>query len=236
MYLIKRFKKIIGCLSLLFLFSTVSKAQVGEHRHLFSIGVNGGMSLNSVDFSPKIKLSQMMGYTGGFTARYISEKYFAMICGAQIEVNYSLRGWKEEIEEQPVDNHLAYTRNMSYIEIPFLAHLAFGKEHRGAQVFINLGPQIGFLLTEKEEIEGDWSNPPIPIVEQHGKKIDKKFEYGITGGLGVELKTNAGNFLLEGRYYFGLSDFYNNTKKDFISRSAHSVISVLLSYLWDLVK
>ncbi len=28
-----------------------------------------------------------MGINGGVTARYISEKYFSMICGAQIELN-----------------------------------------------------------------------------------------------------------------------------------------------------
>lgn len=224
----------ICTLSIALLFSLSSQAQTGEQRHLFSIGFNGGVQLNSIDFSPKIKQSQHMGYTGGFTARYISEKYFAMICGAQLEVNYSLRGWKEKIEEQPEDDFFAYSRNMSYIEVPFLAHLAFGKERRGAQFFINLGPQVGFLLSDSEKIEGDWTYPPIPIIEQHGKKIDKKFDYGITGGLGLELKTNAGNFLLEGRYYFGLSNFYKSTKKDYFSRSAHNVISIRFSYLWDL--
>ncbi len=231
-----KYIKTLCTVAFLLLITVVSNAQTGEPRNLFSIGVNGGMSLNSATFSPKIKTTQMMGYTGGFTARYVSEKYFAMICGAQIEVNYALRGWEEEIEEQPIDNFLAYSRSMSYIEIPFLAHLAFGKEQKGAQFFINLGPQVGFLLSESEKIEGDWTNPPVVTTEQHGKKADKKFDYGITGGLGVELKTKAGNFLLEGRYYFGLSDFYNSTKKDHFSRSAHNIISVRFSYLWDLLK
>ncbi len=232
-----KYIKALCTLSLLLFIAVATQAQTGEPRNIFSVGFNGGMSLNSATFSPKIKTTQMMGYTGGFTARYISEKYFAMICGAQIEINYALRGWEEEIEEQPIDNHLAYSRTMSYVEIPFLAHLAFGKEQKGAQIFINLGPQIGFLLSESEKIEGDWSTAPVVTIQQHGKKADKKFDYGITGGLGVELKTKkAGNFLLEGRYYFGLSDFYNSTKKDPFSRSAHNIISVRFSYLWDLVK
>lgn len=29
-----------------------------------------------------------MGINGGLTARYISEKYFSMICGAQVELNF----------------------------------------------------------------------------------------------------------------------------------------------------
>ena len=44
---------------------------------------------------------------------------------------------------------------MNYVEIPFLAHLAFGKD-RGLQFFLHAGPQIGFLLGDSEKIDGDW--------------------------------------------------------------------------------
>ena len=48
--------------------------------------------------------------------------------------------------------------------------------------------------------------------------------------------TKAGNFLVEGRYYYALSDFYNSTKKDYFSRSAHGVITAKITYLFDLRK
>ena len=127
-------------------------AQVGEQRHNFAVGVNGGINLNSVSFSPSIKQKNLMGINGGVTARYISEKYFSMICGAQIELNFSQHGWDEYYEDYPT---LSYTRTMNYVEIPFLAHLAFGKD-RGLQFFIHAGPQIGFLLGDSEKIDGDW--------------------------------------------------------------------------------
>lgn len=128
---------------------------------------------------------------------------------------------------------------MNYVEIPFLAHLAFGKE-RGIQFFIHAGPQFGFMLSDSEKMEGDWdevkSYYTSLTTEQHGKAIENKFDYGITGGLGLELRTSAGNFLLEGRYYYALSDFYHSTKKDYFSRSAHGTIVVKFSYLFDLKK
>ncbi|EJW94132.1 hypothetical protein EVA_17762, partial [gut metagenome] len=43
------------------------------------------------------------------------------------------------------------------------------------------------------------------------------------------MRTKVGNFLLEGRYYYALSDFYNSTKKDFFSRSAHGAIVAKLT-------
>lgn len=209
-------------------------AQVGELRQNFALGVNGGINLNSVSFSPSVKQKNLMGITGGVTARYISERYFKMICGAQIEVNFSQHGWDEYYKDYP---NLGYTRTMNYFEIPFLAHLAFGKE-RGMQFFIHAGPQIGFFLSDKYTITGDWSelaNANI-VTEQHDKSVDNKFDYGIAGGAGVELRTKAGNFILEGRYYYALSDFYASAKKDYFARSAHGVITAKITYLFDLTK
>lgn len=209
-------------------------AQVGELRQNFALGVNGGINLNSVSFSPSVKQKNLMGITGGVTARYISERYFKMICGAQIEVNFSQHGWDEYYKDYP---NLGYTRTMNYVEIPFLAHLAFGKE-RGMQFFIHAGPQIGFFLSDKYTITGDWSelaNANI-VTEQHDKSVDNKFDYGIAGGAGVELRTKAGNFILEGRYYYALSDFYASAKKDYFARSAHGVITAKITYLFDLTK
>ena len=105
-----------------------SMAQIGELRHNFSIGVNGGVNLNKVTFEPKIKQNMPMGITAGLTGRYISEKYFAMICGAQVELNISQRGWEAlfETADGQKDLSRSYSREMTYLEIPFLAHLAFG--------------------------------------------------------------------------------------------------------------
>ena len=196
-------------------------AQIGEPRSNFSVGVNGGVNLNSASFTPTIKQNSLMGITGGLTARYISEKYFAMICGAQVELNISQRGWDELFEMEDENGQTikvpgkTYTRKMTYVDIPFLAHLAFGRE-RGLQFFVHAGPQIGFLIGESETIEGiDMNTLSNTQKAIYGVKIQNKFDYGITGGGGVELRTKkAGSFLVEGRYYFALSDFYSTTKKD----------------------
>ena len=225
-------KSIIATTALLLAFGLPASAQIGELRQNFAIGINGGANYSNVSFQPTIKQNGLMGITGGLTARYISEKYFAMICGVQVELNYAQRGWDEKFDQPGYDR--AYSREMNYMEIPFLAHLAFGKD-RGAQFFLNLGPQIGFMLNEKEKRSGPWGETQLNQ-EQYGKSIQNKIDYGIVGGAGLEIRTKAGNFLLEGRYYFGLADFYNSTKKDYFSRSAHTTISAKISYLFDIKK
>lgn len=222
----------LATILLSFLFALPGLAQVGEQRHNFAMGINGGINLNSVSFSPTVRQSNLMGINGGFSARYISEIYFKMICGAQIEVNFSQHGWKEFYEDYP---ELQYTRKMTYVEIPFMAHLAFGKE-RGVQGFFHAGPQIGFFLGDSHTQSGNWENYTNLVVEQHEKAVENKFDYGITAGAGLEIRTKAGNFMVEGRYYYALSDFYQSTKKDYFSRSAHGVISAKITYLFDITK
>lgn len=227
-----KLKTTIGALLLTTACTLPAYAQIGEQRHNFAMGINGGINLNSVSFSPRVRQGNLMGINGGVTARYISEKYFNMICGAQIELNFSQHGWKESYQDYP---ELKYTRKMNYVEIPFLAHMAFGKE-RGIQFFVHAGPQIGFFLNDKYTISGEWENYTGITVEQQNKAVDNKFDYGIAAGIGMELRSKAGNFLIEGRYYYALSDFYGNTKKDFFSRSAHGVITAKITYLFDLDK
>lgn len=226
-----------AALSILFAGSLLSaKAQITDYRNNLAIGFNAGATFNSVFFSPSIKQGTHQGLVGGFTARYISEKYFAMICGLQVECNFSQRGWKEKIEDGTGNT---YQRTLNYVEVPFLAHLAFGADHRGARFFLNAGPQFSYYLSDKEEYGGhpwDPSHRPNNVTYQYGKAVENMFEYGITGGLGVELRTGIGHFLIEGRYYYGLSDIYGNSKKDDFSRSGLSIISGKLTYLFDLTK
>lgn len=230
-------RKTIGIWLLVWFFSLPVKAQLGEERHNFSIGVNAGLNMSSVSFEPSIKQNKQNGMAFGATARYMSEKYFKMMCGIQAELNYSQRGWNEKIEDGSNDT---YNRTMNYLEIPLLAHLAFGKDsqEKGMKFFINMGPQIAFFLNETENMSEKW-NPdyrPNGVTQQYGKMVENKFDYGILGGAGLELSTGIGHFLLEGRYYYGLSDFYKSTKKDDFGRSGHSYLGVRLTYLFDITK
>ncbi len=66
-------------------------------------------------------------------------------------------------------------------------------------------------------------------------KVEKKFDYGIAGGLGMEYShPRLGHFLLEGRYYYGLGNIYGATKRDYFGVSNCSAITIRLTYLLDL--
>lgn len=212
-----------------------SYGQLFDQRNNLSVGFNGGVNLSSIDFNPKVEQKGLMGKSFGVTARYNSEKYFKMLCGLQVEINYSQRGWEEKMDENSTDY---YRRVLNYVEIPLLAHLAFGKDayDKGLQFFINLGPSVAFLISEKEDKTPglDSSDRPNSSSKVYNVILDKKFDYGLTGGAGLELSTKIGHFLLEGRYYFGLSDIFNAGVKDYYSRSANTYFGARMTYLFDL--
>ena len=216
-------------ISIVLLLSISIKAQIEHPRHILEFGVAGGMNLNKMEFQPTVRQTYLNGMNGGVSLRYTSEKYFSMICAAQVEVNFAQRGWKEDFDDETGNG---YSRTLNYLEVPLLAHLSWGKEERGFQFFVNMGPQFGFFIGEEEKYTGNWQpqERPISINPIYGKVVENKFDYGIAGGLGVELKTNAGNFFLEGRYYYGLSDIFGNSKTDDFGRSANQTISIRLGY------
>lgn len=221
-------KRYIIIITALFL-SFVANAQIEQPRRILEVGFAGGMNMNKMDFQPTIRQTYLNGINGGISLCYTSEKYFSMICAAQMEVNFSQRGWKEDFDDETGNS---YSRTLNYIEVPLLAHLSWGKEERGLQFFVNLGPQFGFFLDDSEEYIGSWrpEERPQSIRPVYGKEVEKKFDYGIAGGLGVELKTKAGNFFVEGRYYYGLSDIYGNSKTDDFGRSANQTIYIRAGY------
>ncbi len=223
-------------------------AQVGEHRNDLSVGANAGYVLNTVGFTPRVSQSQHGGITGGLSVKYVCEKYFNTICSVMAELNYASLGWKEQIldpQDEKVINTVTgnpeeYSRTINYIQLPFFAHLAWGKEHKGAQFFVQAGPQIGLCLGESTKSNFNLQTANISqrsnqIVAQDTMSVQRKFDYGIAAGIGMEYSMpGLGHFLMEGRYYYGLGNIYDSTKRDYFAKSNHGSIVIKLSYLFDI--
>ena len=248
-------KRVILLLSLTFCVFSTSVAQVGEHRDELAIGFNGGYMMSNVGFMPEVPQDMHTGLTGGLTLRYTSEKYFKSICAIVAELNFAQVGWKERIltpNDDPVINNetgLAeeYSRVIDYVQVPVFARLGWGRERRGFQAYFQIGPQIGFYLSEKTKTNFDIDNPNmakrVSVISgpkysnMYHMPVENKFDYGIAGALGVEFTApKLGHFMVEGRYYFGLGNIYGNSKRDFFSKSNIQNIVIKASYLFDLVK
>lgn len=230
--------------------ATTVKAQIGEHRDEFAVGVSGGYIMSSINFQPEVTQRQLGGTIGGVTFRYTTEKYFSSVCAIVGEVNYAQIGWKQKIldlQDQPVINSVTgmaeeYQRRINYVQVPIMARLGWGRERKGMQFFFQAGPQIGFFLNEKTEANYDLSKRNLKdrtskVVNQEAMPVENKFDFGITGGIGLEYSHPVvGHFMVEARYYYGLGNIYGNSKRDYFGRSNFSNIVIKASYLFDIAK
>lgn len=171
--------------------------------------------------------------TAGVMFCYIEEKNFGLIA----ELNMTQRGWKENLEESDYN----YNHHLTYLELPIMTHIFFGNQR--VKGFFNLGPELNVMIGDGissnfayKEAEGlEYFNQNTRHIEQLTMPVKNKLDYGICGGAGMELNLNAKHsLLLEGRFYYGLTDIFPNHKTDIFSSSNSMSITVTLGYFYRL--
>lgn len=200
---------------ILLAFATGVFAQARLDRPEKYIGTSHGVIGSMVMFKPAVSQTYLSGYNGGLVFRYIAEKNVGM----QVELNFSQRGWSE--------SDGLYERQLNYIELPFMTHIYVGKKNR---VFLNLGPKIAYLISEKEIT----NNTTNSTATQHTTLIENPFDYGLCAGLGVLFNVRGNILQLDTRANFGLSDVFSNDKRDYFDTSNNVNVSVNLGWLLQL--
>lgn len=198
-----------------------------------SVGGKAGATLSRVNFNPTVQQTMLPGMTAGVMFRYIEEKNFGLIA----ELNLAQRGWKENMEESDYN----YSHRFTCIELPIMTHIFFGNQR--VKGFFNLGPELNVLLGDGISSNFDYENSRTMEyflnnsrhVEQLTMKVKNRLDYGICAGAGMELNLNAKHsLLLEGRFYYGLTDVFPNHKTDIFSSSNSMTIMVTLGYMYRL--
>lgn len=215
-------------------FSALSALPVAAQTHYESkieIGAHGGANLSMVSFTPGITQGFLLGANGGINFRYMEENHFGFI----VELNLEQRGWKEDFEKRP----FSYSRTVNYLQLPFLAHIYFGRRGR---FFINAGPSVSVALGESTSSNFNYADVgsvegfPNRVTYQYGMRVENRFDYGISGGIGGEFSINRRNALyLEARYYFGLGNILRSGRTEHFRGSNPMSISISAGY-WFRVK
>ncbi len=196
------------------------------------IGAKGGATFSKMDFNPHAQQTLKQGYTMGIAARYTEEKIF----GIMAELLFEQRGWKEGFDPGV---KFDYRRTFNYITLPVMTHIYFGNER--LKGFVNLGPSISYMFSSSITSDFDYRNPAsvpgFPMqyrnVDQLTMEVHNRFDYGIFGGIGMEIIAKRRHcFLIAGRYYFGLGNVFSARKKDVFQASRNMTISAALTYLF----
>ena len=204
-----------------------------HYEGTISVGGKAGASLSRVNFYPSVTQKMLPGVTAGVMFRYIEEKNFGLIA----ELNLTQRGWQEKFEE----SDYSYSHKFTYLELPIMTHIYFGNQR--IKGFFNLGPEINIMMSDgissnfayQTAGDMDYFVDNTRHIEQMSMGINNRFDYGICGGIGTELNLNSKHsLLLEGRFYYGLTDVFPNHKTDIFSSSNSMTITVTLGYCYRL--
>ncbi|MFT3677712.1 MAG: porin family protein [Chitinophagaceae bacterium] len=107
-----------------------------------SYGPRAGINIAKIKFSnDQFKTKSLIGFSIGGFANYRLSPSLAI----QAEVFYSGEGTKEERSSSSTKG----TIRKGYLQVPVLAQYTIGKG-----VFVEAGPQIGFLMSSKEKYGG----------------------------------------------------------------------------------
>lgn len=229
--------RLVGAIALLASVVVAGSATVLGQRYYspdFSIGVKGGATLSRMDFVPHISQNMTPGMTFGIMARYSEEKLFGLLG----ELNITQRGWAEDFRGLPV----SYSRHLTYIQLPLMTQIRFGWKR--VKLFVNLGPEAGYMLGDKIKSDFDYSDPVASVPgyssnrhnEQMTMDVANRFDYGIAGGLGAEFfVARRHSITLEGRFYYGIGNIFRATRTSTFSASRGLSVEITLGYFFRVI-
>jgi len=153
------------------------------------------------------------------------KRYDMQYVGFQVELNYIERGYR-----LPVRVWEFYLRNNRYIELPMFMQGRY--QYKKNFVHVNLGCYGAFLLFATEGL-----NTTGTFVMEKSKLnvlYDKRFDFGLAGGIGLGREFKWGTLQVDGRIFYGLNDLFEYTYMDMPRQSRSYVESVSFSYYLNL--
>lgn len=212
------------CLSAIMLGAT---AETHYKSHV-AIGGHAGMSMSRMSFSPSVPQGWLTTPNVGVQVSYAEEK----LVGLLAELNFTQSGWKETFDDNP---GLSYKRTLSYLELPVMTHITVGTKR--VKWIFNLGPQIGYMLSNSASANFDYSKPAASGIEatrhceQMSMPVKNRFDYGICAGTGVEIWLQPRHSIyIEGRFYYGLNSIFGSSKSDVFSASRPMSLAFTAGY------
>ena len=149
-----------------------------------NVGIKGGYNLAAVQYDGEGETGQRHGFHIGLYSESFVSNNFAI----QPEIMFSQQGY------EITNSSGKFTQKLNYINVPLMF-----KAYPSDNFFLEVGPQIGFAVTHKEEYSGLFSSSQ----EYDPKSLD----WGLN--LGVGLKSDSG-VSIGVRYHLGLGDLYEN--------------------------
>ena len=176
------------------------------------LGAKLGLNLSSLrsdmDFDSKIGFN-----LGVFAEINLSDKLIF-----QPELLYSTQG--ASLEQSFDSNSFKITNSVDYLNIPLT--LKYGVTDK---LFLEFGPQLGFLLSGESKYEETYGGETTSETEDI-KEFTNSIDFGLNFGVSFNI---AENIMIAARYNLGLSNIVDEEDRD-DEKLQNSVFSLSLGY------
>ncbi len=184
----------------------------------FSLGVKSGVNRTNLKLPDGLSdLNQVPQFSAINNPSFglIGEWQLAPFFAIQPELTFTTKGFKAQQDGEfqlfGVDvpaGVVAYSE-FNYLELPLLAKAKFGKGI--VQGYLTAGPVLGYALDGKLTTRAtvlvalDLMKTPINLENINYERL----EASIVSGAGLSVQALHGQFFLDGRYQYGLSEVYD---------------------------
>jgi hypothetical protein len=173
-----------------------------------------------VAFTPDVDQDLLTSASGGLVVRHVSEPHI----GLQFELNYAGKGWIENRDSLGI-----YKRSLLTYNLPVQAVFIAGS--KVVRLAVTLGPYGSWMKDEKESVSVDTQY----YKAYYGHPLEGRWEFGFTGGLGIEFHTKIGAFGLRSQYSNSLNNLFPLNSENFYYNSSRSqVLHVGFTYYFKL--
>ena len=177
------------------------------------IGLQYGAGLSQVMWNPKFKQEMIvMPINVGFTYTLYGKMFGYMpFFGFQVGVFYGKEGYQFKYNE---DNDYTMTIQgadravYDIIEVPVLSHMHF--DFWKMKIIANIGFYGGYRLkVQRFPFRGEFLRPEYAATEHSFLETDRRWDYGIKGGLGFGLVFDPIEIHVTAMYKHSLSSLYD---------------------------
>ncbi len=178
-----------------------------------AFGVKGGLNLANVSVDPEpsgVSFDMRTGIGVGGDIEFSLSASNKLTLRA--DVLYMMKGTK--YNEDGVDpNYGAYTIEATYKldELVVAPFLVFRFPSGGATPFIQVGPELGFNLTHKYDLDYEFTDQNVSGSESGDIEDWASMNFGLNFGGGVAIPAGKGEVLFDARYNLGLKNMYTGT-------------------------
>ncbi len=181
---------------------------IGFNIYSQNIGVKGGLNISWLKFDERsrddmkalnIDRKALYGYHFGI----VLDRQIVSPIGVRLEVLYSQKGFKTFLKTSTEEEEVKTT--LTYVEIPLLAKLKFGV------IYFTAGPYLGYTASGDVATTNTIIASGVSTTEHVKKDFEndmKRFDFGLNGGIGVQLGTTGIKLFIETKFSIGLTNLY----------------------------